>query len=384
MKKKKTGLLIVLILLMVFTTACSSPPHTPEDTTHKISEKLTFDSSLQLDYANGFSVDYYEDGYTLLTISGEERFLVVPEGGSVPEDLETDITTLKQPIANVYMATNAVMDMYRAMEALEDIRWSGTKAEDWYIEDTRAAMENGTILYAGKYNAPDYEGILAEGCSLSVQSSMIDNAPEVREKLEGLGIPVLVDRSNYEEHPLGRAEWVKLYGVLAQKEDKAKAVFREQKEIMEKVAGGEATGKTVVFFYITSDGTVNVRKPADYISKMIELAGGSYMFSDMETEKTSSSNINMQMEEFYAKAKDADYIIYNSTMGGEISSIEDLLEKSALLKDFKSVQDGNVWCTLPNLYQDSMGLGSMVADMHTMLTTEGTGNETLSYLQRLE
>ena len=51
--------------------------------------------------------------------------------------------------------------------------------------------------------------------------------------------------------------------------------------------------------------------------------------------------MNMQMEEFYAKAKDADYIIYNSTIDGELSTIDELLAKSNLLADFKAVKNGN-------------------------------------------
>ena len=73
-------------------------------------------------------------------------------------------------------------------------------------------MEDGRMLYAGKYNAPDYERILSGSCDLAVESTMIYHSPEVKEQLERLGIPVLVERSSYERHPLGRMEWLKLYG----------------------------------------------------------------------------------------------------------------------------------------------------------------------------
>ena len=48
---------------------------------------------------------------------------------------------------------------------------------------------------------------------------MIYHKPEVQEKLEQFGIPVLVEHSSYESHPLGRTEWLKLYGVLLGKEE---------------------------------------------------------------------------------------------------------------------------------------------------------------------
>ena len=204
-------------------------------------------------------------------------------------------------------------------------------------------MESGNMIYAGKYNAPDYELILNEGCDLAIESTMIHHNPEVQEKLEQFGIPVMVERSSYESHPLGRTEWMKLYAVLLGKEDVAETAFKEQSDKLDKVLASDDkdTGKTVAFFYINSTGAVNVRKNNDYVSNMIELAGGKYVPEDTGESDNALSTMNMQMEEFYAKAKDADYIIYNSTIDGELSTIDELLAKSNLLADFKAVKDGN-------------------------------------------
>ena len=138
----------------------------------------------------------------------------------------------------------------------------------------------------------------------------------------------------------------------------------------------------MAFFYITSNGKVNVRNTSDYLPKMIELAGGNYVFSDLnEEEGSASSTVTMQMEEFYAAAREADYIIYNSTIDGELTSVEDLLGKSELLENFKAVREENVYCTTRNLYQSSMELGTLIADIHGMLTGEEEG---LTYLYRLK
>ena len=96
------------------------------------------------------------------------------------------------------------------------------------------------------------------------------------------------------------------------------------------------------------------------------------------------STMNMQMEEFYAKAKDADYIIYNSTIDGELSTIDELLAKSNLLADFKAVKDGNVWCTGKNLFQETTELGTMIEDIHTILTTDDDSLDELAYMHKLK
>ena len=331
-------------------------------------------------------MDYYNDGYALITIDQEGEFLVVPEGKEVPEGLDEDITVLQQPIDNIYLVATSAMDLFRAIDGIDQIRLSGTQESGWYIQEAKDAMESGNMIYAGKYNAPDYELILNEGCDLAIESTMIHHNPEVQEKLEQFGIPVMVERSSYESHPLGRTEWMKLYAVLLGKEDVAETAFKEQSDKLDKVLASDDkdTGKTVAFFYINSTGAVNVRKNNDYVSNMIELAGGKYVPEDTGESDNALSTMNMQMEEFYAKAKDADYIIYNSTIDGELSTIDELLAKSNLLADFKAVKDGNVWCTGKNLFQETTELGTMIEDIHTILTTDDDSLDELSYMHRLK
>jgi len=385
MAKKILSIVLLCLMFMISFVSCGSRQDTKElETDRDISPSLSYDYSMELDYAGQFAIDYYTGGYALITISDGSRFLVVPSGLSAPKELEGDIVVIQQPVENIYLVASAVMDMFCSLEALDAVSLSGTKEENWYIEEAKNAMAEGRISYAGKYNAPDYEKILNAGCSMAVESTMILHSPEVKEELESFEIPVLVDYSSYEEHPLGRSEWIKLYGVLLGKEEKAREAFDEQKALLEQAVSGEKTGKTVAFFYITSGETVNVRKSGDYVPRMIELAGGTYIFKDLGEDGSASSTVNMQMEEFYASAKDADYLIYNSTIDGGVDSIEELLEKSSLLKDFKAVKEGRVFVTSRNLYQDSMKLGTVIMDIHTMLTMEDDFDEAFHYFFHLE
>lgn len=90
----------------------------------------------------------------------------------------------------------------------------------------------------------------------------------------------------------------------------------------------------------------------------------------------------MQVEEFYSGAKDADYLIYNSSIDGGISSIEELIDKCGPLEDFKAVKEGNVWCTANDLYQQSMSIGYLMEDIHAMLRGKEDGS--MHYLFHLE
>jgi iron complex transport system substrate-binding protein len=169
--------------------------------------------------------------------------------------------------------------------------------------------------------------------------------------------------------------------VLLGKEAEADEIFETQKQILAAVeediaANQQEERPTVAFFYITNNGAASVRKSSDYVPKIIELAGGEYIYSDLGDEESHSSSMTMQIEEFYATAKDADYIIYNSTIDGEVDSMDELLAKCALLADFKAVQEGHVYCTRQNLYQESMAIGDLIRDIHKMIE----GDEGMKYL----
>ena len=175
---------------------------------------------------------------------------------------------------------------------------------------------------------------------------------------------MLIEKSSLETEPLGRTEWVKLYGALLNKEDVAQSVFEEQESLVKALENEKATGKTVAFFYINSNGAAVVRKPGDYVTRMIEMAGGTYIFTDLGGEDTATSTVNMEMETFYAQAKDADILIYNATIDGGVSSVDQLVAKNPLLAEFKSVENGNVWCTDKNMYQQMVETGTIVSNLH--------------------
>lgn len=336
---------------------------------------------LQLAYAKNFSIDYYEGGYKLLTIKDGTQILTVPEGKKAPDNLDESIIVMQQPVNNIYLVSSAVMDMFRELNALDTIGFSAQKAENWYVEGAKAAMENGDILYAGKYSSPDYELLVSKKCSLAIENSMILHSPEVKEMLEDFDIPVIIEYSSYETHPLGRVEWIKFFGALTGMEEEAEKAFEKQTEIVKHVTATKKTDKTVAFFYITSNGLVQVRQSNDYIPKMIELAGGRYIFENLGDD-SKRSTMNMQVEEFYNKAKDADYLIYNSTIDGGVKSVDELIEKCSVLSDFKAVKSGDVWCTEKDVYQQSMSIGFLIEDIHNML--QGADDKEMNYLYRLD
>lgn len=330
---------------------------------------LEFQSEMTNQFAEKFHIYYYNDDYTLIDVPESGQFLLVPEGAEAPDGLDEKITVLQKPLDKIYMAATSSMSLFSAIDALDSVKFSSLQESGWYIDAAKEAMADGSIVFAGKYSEPDYELLVNSECDLAIESTMIQHAPKVQEMIEQMGIPVFIDHASYETHPLGRTEWVKVYAEMVDKREEAAAFFDEQARVIADLEDFQNTEKTVAFFYVNSTGSVVVRKSDDYVPKMIEIAGGRYLPSSIESEEESKrSSLPMTMEEFYAEAIDADYLIYNGTIDDPVSSIDELLAKSELFADFKAVQEGNVWGVDSYLYQATDIVGNLITDFHVMLT----------------
>ena len=337
--------------------------------------------ALQLEYAEHFTVDEFEGGLRLICVSNGERFLVVPQDAKVPDGLSSDIAVIRRPADKVYLVSSATMCLVDALDANDNIFMSGTKADDCSVAGFKSALESGAIAYGGKYSAPDYERISASGCTLAIENAMINHTPDVKEKLQKLGLVVLTEQSSSEPEALGRVEWIKLFGVLFDKEDEAAHLFNEQKARVEQTSGLASSGKTVAYFYINSNGAAVTRRAGDYVAQMIELAGGSYALDDAQTASTSGSSVTLEMERFYATAKDADIIVYNGTIDESVATLNDFVGKNALLSQFKAVRNGNVWVTSADMYQQMTSTADIIDELHGAFTGDDASD--FHYLRKL-
>ena len=384
----KKRLILLALCLTLLLAACGGPENVattqPQAETASQAvryEELLFENVMPLSYATGFSVSYSEEGYKLVTIGEDQTYLVVGENMPVPEEVPDTVTVLQQPLDQIYLVSTGAMDHFIELNALDSIILSSQKADAWYLPEAKQAMEEGKIAYAGKYSAPDYETVLGSGCNLVIENAMIYHAPEVLEKLRSLGLPVLVELSSYESHPLGRMEWIKLFSALVNKEEEAAAYYDSMLASLEPVMNQESTGKTVSFFYITTSGGINVRRPSDYVSCAIGLAGCENISFSEDQADVGTSTMTIQMEAFYQGVQDADILIYNSIVDGELDSLSALLEKMPTLADTKAVKEGNVWCLSKNFYQETMSLGDFILDVNAVAT--GSDGQ-LRYLKHLQ
>ena len=350
----------------------------------EVGGNLVHTGSLDLAWATGFTVDLYEGDRALACIADGTRYLFVP-AGDAPQGIAEDVTVLERPLSNIYLASSSTLCLFAALGAVDCVSHVSVTQETCTVEAFTQAIASGDIVYGGKYSAPDYEAFLNGGCRLAVENTMIYHTPEVREKLMQLGVPVIVEQSSLESAPLGRLEWIMLWGAMLDKVSAAQEVLDRQAQLIADVEARVAAQPldcTVAFFYINANGAAVVRKPGDYVAKMIAMAGGTYAFAQLAgADENRSSSTTLEMEAFYAQAKDADVIIYNSTVAGRLKGLDELVALNPLLADFKAVKNRRAWCCEQNVYQQMTATGEVVADLHEAIAD--TDRDELTFLFRL-
>ena len=350
----------------------------------EVGGNLVHTGSLDLAWATGFTGDLYEGDRALSCIADGTRYLFVP-AGDAPQGIAEDVTVLERPLSNIYLASSSTLCLFAALGAVDCVSHVSVTQETCTVEAFTQAIASGDIVYGGKYSAPDYEAFLNGGCRLAVENTMIYHTPEVREKLMQLGVPVIVEQSSLESAPLGRLEWIMLWGAMFDKVSAAQEVLDRQAQLIADVEARVAAQPldcTVAFFYINANGAAVVRKPGDYVAKMIAMAGGTYAFAQLAgADENRSSSTTLEMEAFYAQAKDADVIIYNSTVAGRLKGLDELVALNPLLADFKAVKNRRAWCCEQNVYQQMTATGEVVVDLHEAIAD--TERDELTFLFRL-
>ena len=383
---RNTVLLAGVLCLAAALTACSRQDARVEaEAKPAVPEKL---ETVKPEFATQFFIETYAGGYKRVHIEGEDEYILTPEGAPENDLGFKNARVIRTPVRRVYVAASSAMDLFLRLGALDSVAACSTRADDFANPEIAARIRSNKIRYVGKYGAPDYETLLALRCDLALESTMIYHSPKTKEQLQRLVAPAFVERANYENEPLGRLEWIKVYGALLGKEAEADAIFEEQRAEVDAIAAKlrartDRAPKRVAFFYLASNGCVNVRKPGDYLSKMIETAGGTYALANLKLPNDDAlSTVNIDWEDFYREAVDADVLIYNGSIDSGLSTLDGLVAKNELFKDFKAVKEGNVWRANMNLYQESSGTARAVADLYAAINGDETRETT--FLERLQ
>lgn len=380
---------LVLTVCLLFSCSKSGTGAEQKDFSEiSVNKKIFRGKKIPLQFATQFNIYEYEEGLSLIQAADNETYLVLPKDSSLLAlgdgiNCEQADFIIEQGLAGIYLAASSAYSLWQALSAQGQLRFSSIREEDWLLPSAKNAMQSGKFVYAGKYREPDYELLLKEKCPLAIESTMILHTPKVKEKLLQLGIKVFTDYSSYENDPLGRLEWIKVYGKISGHEKEAMLFFASQtKQLESLIQDKNSKKKSAAHFYINGRGMAVVRNSENYISNMLRYAGCEYLCPKSKNESSGKYKpaSSVSVEDFFKSCSDADILFYDGNIDSSVFTLDLLKKKNPLLEEFKAVQNKNVWVFKKSIYQDTANVCSVILEINSIVNGNGGG----VYFERLK
>ena len=297
-------------------------------------------NSVELSYAKNFSIEGFENFY-LLKIenpwpNAEKAFtyLLANKNAKIPGDLKFD-QKVQIPVEKMVVTSTTHIP---ALEALkEEKSLIGFPGLDYISsEKTRKLINSGKIKELGKNENINTE-VLIDLEPDVVIGFAIDGNNKTFETIQKTGTPVMYNGDWTEKTPLGKAEWIKFFGVFYDKLDKAEAIFNEietsyneAKELAESAAETPKVLSGAMYkdqWYLPYGNS--------WQAQFIKDANAKYVYAETE----GNGSMALSFESVLAKAQDAEFWI----SAGQFTSYTQLLEESNHYQKFKAVQHKNVY-----------------------------------------
>ena len=204
-------------------------------------------------------------------------------------------------------------------------------------EKTRALIDNGAIKEIGNKNDINTEILLDLQPELVVGYA-VSSANKIYNVIEKAGIPVIYNGDWLEETPLGRAEWIKFFGVLFNKEKQADSIFKiietnylEAKQLALK----SETKPTVLSGAIMSKDIWNLPAGESFVATFLKDANVNYLWGETE----GKGSLSLSFESVFDKGATADFWI----APGYFSSKEQLLNSNELYSKFSAFKNDKIY-----------------------------------------
>ena len=276
--------------------------------------------TMELRYARGFTVRTLENGIRLVDVADpqtdEDRMPVSYHFALMPTDsspVPSSYTPVHVPIDRTIVMTMLQLSNFTALDALDVVRGiTGTK--NLFNKDVRARVDDGRIVKIGMEGNFDTELILA------AQPEVIFISPFKRggyDAIKETGITLIPHLGYKELHPLGQAEWIKFVGLFLGKEHEAESLFAQIEErynsLKEKT---QLLGEQIptVFSGEMHGGNWYAVGGRSALAQLFRDAGADYVIKDDNT-----GGVNIEFEQLYAAAADADYWRILNSFPGDFS-----------------------------------------------------------------
>jgi len=290
-------------------------------------------------YAKGFSIQDYEY-FKKLTIhtsfkddTDSKDYYLIQKGYRIPDSL-TEKNIIFIPIKKMVVTSTTHIPMLEILGVESSlVGFPNTK----YIssEKTRVLIENGKVQELGQEQNINTELLIDLQPELVVGFG-VNNTSPVFKKIKKMGIPVIMNSDWLEQTPLGKAEWLRFFGALYQKDSLAQAEFEKialnYKSIKKKLVS--VSEKPTVLSGSLYQDVWYLPAGDSFVAKFLEDAHTEYLWKDTK----GTGSLSLSLESVLDKGQNAEFWI----APGFYTSKKAMIVDSPHYKEFDAYKSGNI------------------------------------------
>lgn len=326
-------LLFFTVLITIIYVSCNSNSKNNKDLKNT-------NQSLKVKYAKGFDIQYFI-GYNKLIIKSpypdaNETFEYIIESPNLESTVDWKIPSVKAPIQKLVVTSTTHIPMLELL-GVENSLIGFQNTEYVSSVKTRKRIDDGFIKDLGKEFALNTEVLFDLEPDIVVGFAMT-KTNKTYNLIEEMGIPVILNGDWLEETPLGRAEWIKFFGVLFDKEKEADSIFNQiEQDYLSaiEIAKTAKTKQNILSGAIMRNDVWSLPGGESFVAQFLEDANLNYLWKDSK----GKGSLNLSFESVFEKGQDADFWI----APGYFSSKEQMLDGNKNYVDFKSFKNDRIY-----------------------------------------
>lgn len=328
-------ILFILSFLFLFTNCNNNSKQKRIIETSIINPK-----NLEIKYANGFEIAVFPN-YKIITLKnpwpGTEKtfkYVLIEKGATLPET-ETFDAVVELPVKNIVVTSTTHIPSLE-MLGIDDALVGFPNLDYISSEKTRQRISEGKITELGKNEDINTE-ILIDLSPDAVIGFAVDGNNTAFSTIQNTGIPVLYNSDWTETSPLGKAEWIKFFGVLFNKEKEADSIFKqiEADYLAAKKLAANAAETPTVLCGATYKDVWYLPQGKSWAAQFIADANGDYLWKDSD----GTGSLSLNLESVLEKAHQADIWI----SPGQYTSLQELETASKAYAQFKAFKEKEVY-----------------------------------------
>lgn len=294
---------------------------------------------VELNYAKGFEIQQAED-YKIITLKNVWKGETTPHQYILYKNTKPagfdNATFVKIPIKTIVCFSLTHVAFIDKLDELNSIL--GLSGGD-YVSNKKVLdkIQSGQIKEMGSEQLVNYELLVELNPDLVMTFGIDETSKTKLDKLESLGQKVVLNSEYMENHPLGKAEWIKFVGAFYDKDSLAEMIYNDIELEYQKLVKltNSIKVKPTVFVGMPWNGAWYLAGGKSFQAQLLSDAGANYLWAD----NTETSSFVVDKEVIFEKAFDADFWV-NLNAFNSIAEVQTVHAKFA---EFKSVKKHQVY-----------------------------------------